>query len=132
MNVPPVLVRVTVLSTIVALSACGNETAPPSPTPVGDPPTANVYILPGAVDLGANAFGDETIVIFKGERMRWRNLDSLAHTLVPDTPSLPEFKTTGLLAPGDERSFVMMTTGSTRVHCTEHPQMVGTLVVRER
>ena len=103
-----------------------------SPTPVGDPPTANVYILPGAVGLGKNAFGDETIVIFKGERMRWQNLDSVAHTLVPDTPSLPEFETTGPLAPGDERSFFMMTTGSTQIHCTEHPQMIGTLVVRER
>jgi plastocyanin len=103
-----------------------------SPTPVGDPPTANVYILPGAVDLGANAFGDETIVIIKGERMHWRNLDSIEHTLVADTLSLPEFDTTGPLAPGGERSFVMTTAGTTRIHCTEHPQMVGTLVVRER
>jgi hypothetical protein len=31
-------------------------------------------------------------------------------------------------APGDEWSFLMMTTGTTRIHCTEHPQMVGTLV----
>jgi plastocyanin len=100
----------------------------PTPTPSGDPPTANVYILPGAVALGANAFGDEAIVIFKGERMRWRNLDSFEHTLVADIPSLPEFDTTGALAPGDERSFLMMTTGTTRIHCTEHPQMVGTLV----
>lgn len=82
--------------------------------------------------MGANAFGDEAIVIFKGERMRWRNLDSAAHTLVPDTSSLPEFDTTGALAPGEERSFLMLTTGTTRIHCTEHPQMVGTLVVRER
>ena len=74
----------------------------------------------------------ERFVILKGERMRWGNLDSVEHTLVPDTPSLPEFETTGPLAPGDERSFVMMTTGTTRIHCTEHPQMIGTLVVRER
>lgn len=104
----------------------------PTPTPAGDPPAANVYILPGAVALGANAFGDEAIVIFQGERMRWRNLDAVEHTVVADTPSLPEFETTGALEPGDDRSFVMMTTGSTRIHCTEHPQMVGTLVVRAR
>jgi len=118
------------------LSACGSETRPmpptPTPNPTGDPPTANVYILPGAVDLGANAFGDEAIVIFKGERMRWRNVDSVEHTVVADAPSLPEFDTTGPLAPGDERSFVMMTTGTTGIHCTQHPRMVGTLVVRER
>jgi plastocyanin len=116
---------------MLLISACGSGTPPVSPTPTGDPPTANVYILPGAVDLGANAFGDEAIVIFKGERMRWRNLDAVEHTLVPDTP-LPGFDTTGALAPGGDRSFLMLTTGTTRIHCTEHPQMVGTLVVRER
>lgn len=130
MNASDVILRVTAMSTIGALSACGG--GPMSPTPAGNPPTANVYILPGAVDLGKNAFGDETIVIVKGERMHWRNLDSVEHTVVPDTLSLPEFETTGPLAPGGERSFVMMTTGSTRIHCTEHPQMIGTLVVRER
>lgn len=118
------------------ISACGSGTPPllptPTPGPIGDPPTANVYILPGGVNLGPNAFGDEAIVIYKGERMRWRNLDSVEHTIVPDTRSLPEFATTGALAPGDERSFVMNTTGTTKIHCTTHPQMVGTLVVRER
>ena len=104
----------------------------PTPNPTPNPPTANVYILPGAVELGANAFGDEAIVIFKGERMRWQNLDSIQHTLVPDTATLPEFDTTGPLAPGDERSFLMLTTGTTRIHCTDHPEMTGTLVVRER
>ena len=121
---------------MLLISACGSGTPPmsptPTPTPTADPATANVYILPGAVALGANAFGDEAIVIFKGERMRWRNLDTVEHTLVTDTPSLPGFDTTGTLAPGGERSFLMMTTGTTRIHCTEHPQMVGTLVVRER
>src|SRR5262245_47430890 len=108
------------------VAACGSGTSPMSPTPpppAGDPPTANVYILPGAVALGANAFGDEAIVIVTGERMRWRNLDAVAHTLVADTASLPEFNTTVALAPGDERSFLMMTTGTTKIHCLEHPQM---------
>jgi len=121
---------------MLLIPACGSGTPPTSPTPVptpaGDPPTANVYILPGAVNLGANAFGDEAIVLFKGERTRWRNLDSVAHTLVADTPLLPEFDTTRVLAPGGERSFLIMTTGTTRIHCKEHPQMVGTLIVRER
>jgi plastocyanin len=117
---------------MLLIAACGSGTPPMSPTPTADPPTANVYILPGAVALGANAFGDEAIVIFKGERMRWRNLDSVEHTLVPDTPSLPDFDTTGALAPGGERSFLMITTGTTTFRCAEHPQMVGTLVVRER
>ena len=103
---------------------------PPTPVPE-DAPTANVYILPGAVDLGPLAFGDHPLVIYKGERMRWRNIDSIAHNLVADTPALPEFVTTGTLAPGSERTFTMTTLGSTTFHCKEHPQMTGTLIVQE-
>jgi plastocyanin len=51
---------------------------------------------------------------------------------VSDTASLPEFGTTGTLAPGAERSFVMNTAGMTTIHCTIHPQMIGALIVQER
>jgi plastocyanin len=120
---------------IVLTVACGSDSplAPPvSPTPPPDPTTANVYILAGAVQLGHNAFGDHPVVIYRGERMRWRNADSVEHNVVSDTPSLPEFATTGTLAPGGERSFVMNTVGTTPIHCTIHPQMVGTLIVQGR
>lgn len=103
----------------------------PTPPPPPDVATANAYILPGAVGLGATAFGDEPVVIHKGERMRWRNADNVEHNVVTDSVSLPEFMATGLLAPGGERSFIMNTIGTTKIHCTIHPQMVGTLVVQE-
>lgn len=127
--------RRTVVLTIAALTvllspACGSEAPPTSPS--GDPPSANVYILPGAADLGPNAFGDHPIVIYKGERMRLRNIDTVQHDVVPDSASLPEFSPTDILAPGSERSFVMTTLGQTTFHCTIHPQMVGTLIVAER
>ena len=116
---------------ILLTAACASEKAPTSPTPSpADPVTAHVYILPGAVNLGATAFGDEPVVIHKGERMRWRNVDGVEHIVVTDTIVLPEFMTTGLLAPGGEQSFVMNTLGTTRIHCTIHPQMEGTLVIR--
>jgi len=120
--------------TILMLTACGSRTMSPSPSPAPSPQNpgeATAYILPGAVNLGANAFGDEPVVIHKGERLRWHNADSVEHDVVTDMASLPEFMTTGILPPGGEQSFVMNTLGSTRIHCTIHPQMVGTLVVRE-
>lgn len=122
---------------LLMAAACGGDMPPASPAPVPAPippgqVTANLYILPGAVDLGKNAFGDEDLVIYKGERMRWRNVDGVEHNLVADSPVLPEFMTTGLLEPGDEKSFDMFTLGTTKVHCTIHPQMVGTLVVKGR
>jgi plastocyanin len=117
--------------TILLLAACSSYTlASPTPSP-SDTSTANAYILPGAVDLGATAFGDEPVVIHKGERLRWRNADGVEHDVVADTGSLPEFGTTGMLTPGDERLFTMNTVGATRIHCSIHPQMTGMLVVQE-
>jgi plastocyanin len=117
---------------ILLVPACGGESTPvpPTPTPLPEVVTANAYILPGAIDLGSIAFGDEPVVIHKGERMRWRNLDAVDHDVTTDAASLPEFMTTGPLAPGAERSFIMNTAGTTMIHCTINPQMVGTLVVQ--
>jgi len=116
---------------ILFAAACGGQ-PPASPTPPpAEAPTANAYILPGAVGLGPTAFGDEPVVVHKGERLRWRNVDTVEHDVVADTATLPEFATTGTLAPGGERVFTMNTVGTTGIHCTIHPQMVGSLVVRE-
>jgi hypothetical protein len=58
--------------TILLAAACSRQTpaSPSTPPPPPEAPTANAYILPGAVDLGATAFGDEPVVIHKGERLR--------------------------------------------------------------
>ena len=128
------VVGATAAVTVLLVAACSRQTptSPGSPPPPADPPTANAYILPGAVGLGATAFGDEPVVIRTGERLRWRNVDAVEHNVVADTLSLPEFVATGTLAPGGERLFTMNTTGTTPIHCSIHPQMVGTLVVRDR
>lgn len=118
-------------SLIVLATGCGDEDSPVSPPPP-DPPTANVYILPGAIDLGPTAFGNHPVVIYQGERMRWQNADTATHHVVADAMSLPEFETTGALVPGGERSFVMRTVGTTPIRCTIHPGMTGTLIVQER
>lgn len=93
--------------------------------------TANADSLPGTVELTSHAFGGEPVVIHKGERMRWRNADSVEHNVVADTAVLPEFTTTGTLAPGGERTFAMGSPGTTASRCTIHPQMTGTLIVKE-
>ena len=132
LRIPSVLV---VAFAALLLSACGADAPPMSPSPTPPPVdavTANVYALPGASNLGPNAFGDEPIVIFKGERMRFVNADSTEHNVVSDTPAIPEFRTTGTLAPGGQATFSMNTVGQTTIHCTIHPAMTGTLVVKAR
>ena len=101
----------------------------PTPTPTV---TASAYILPGALSLGDHAFGDEPIRIHAGERLRWVNVDTVAHRIVADSPEATDFRETGELDPGREQSLVMIRVGTTAVHCAEHPTMTGTLVVRQR
>ena len=126
----------TFVLTALTISACGGSDSSPQPPMSPSPPpggtTANVYILPGATTLGSNAFGDEAIVIYTGERMRWRNMDAAIHALVADSAGVPDFQGTDDLAPGAEQSFNMTRTGTTTFHCRIHPSMIGTLVVRQK
>ena len=97
------------------------------------PVTASAYILPDAVSLGDWAFGDEPIVIYKGERLRWVNADTLTHVIVADSPDATDFrKTEELPGNGVAQSFIMTKLGMTRIHCAIHPNMTGTLIVRQQ
>jgi plastocyanin len=125
---------VTTVSTLL-LAGCGGTgvtpTPPASPTPTPTV-TASAYILPNAVTLNDRAFGDEPIVIYKSERLRWVNADGLTHLIVADSPDATDFRQTGELhAGGGEQSFIMTTPGTTRIHCAIHPNMTGALIVRE-
>jgi plastocyanin len=130
-----VLPAVTALTMLLMAGCGGNDTGrmpPNGPSPSPTPVTASAYILPGAVSLGDLAFGDEPIVIYKGERLHWVNADTLTHVIVADSPDATDFRKTGdLPANGGEQSFIMTKLGMTRIHCANHPNMTGTLIVRE-
>lgn len=119
-------------SSLLLMAGCGGNDAmrmpPTSPT---EPVTASAYILPGAVSLDGFAFGDEPVVVYKSDRLRWVNADKLTHLIVADSPGATDFSRTGELAPGGEQSFSMTRLGTTRIHCAIHPNMTGTLIVRE-
>jgi plastocyanin len=115
------------------MAGCGGTDAMPIPPTSPTPPViASAYILPDAISLNDWAFGDEPVVIFQGERLRWVNADTLAHQIVADSPDATDFHKTDELAPnGGEQSFTMTRLGTTRIHCADHPNMTGTLTVRE-
>jgi plastocyanin len=94
--------------------------------------TANAYILPDPTARGDWAFGDEPVVIYQGERLRWVNLDAATHIIVADSADATDFVKTDELPRGGEQSFVMNKLGTTGIHCSIHPSMTGTLVVRAR
>jgi hypothetical protein len=125
-----VLAPVTVLAIFLMLGCTDNDRLPTPPTGPTGPVTANAYILPGAVALGDHAFGDEPIVVYKSERLHWVNTDTLTHDVVADSPSATDFRRTDQLPLGGEQSFIMTKLGTTRIHCAIHPNMTGTLIVR--
>ena len=136
---PVLLLPVMTTLTRVLMAGCGGSDTPrspgsptPTPTPAPSPTvaTANAYILPDAVSLGDWAFGDEPIVIHKGERLRWINADVLTHVIEADSPDATDLRKTDELRTGGEQSFIMNKLGTTRIHCTIHPNMTGTLIVR--
>ncbi len=55
-----------------------------------------------------------------------------AHVIVADSPDATDFRKTSELPRGGEQSFVLNKLGTTRIHCELHPNMTGTLIVRER
>jgi plastocyanin len=119
--------------TMPCVVGCGEGSG--TPMPPSAPPTtvtANAYILPDAVSHGDQAFGDEPVVIYSRERLRWVNADTLVHDIVADSPAATDFQRTNELRPnGGEQSFIMTKLGTTRIHCAIHPSMTGTLIVRE-
>lgn len=133
-----VLPAVTALA-LSSMAGCGgNYGMPmppggPSPSPAPTPVIASAYILPGADSAGDWAFGDEPIVIHKGERLRWVNADKLTHAIVADSPDSTDFRKTAEMPAGSvEQPLTMTKLGTTRIHCTIHPSMTGTLIVREQ
>jgi plastocyanin len=127
-----VLPGVTALTMLLVNGCSGNDALPMPPTGPTPTATANAYVLPGAVSLGDSAFGDEPIVIYKSERLRWVNADTLTHVIVADSPDATDFrKTEELPGNGGEQSFIMTTLGMTGIHCAIHSNMTGVLIVRE-
>jgi len=61
-----------------------------------------------------------------GTTVTWMNTDSISHTSTSNATGW----NSGIVAPGGQFSFAFQTAGTFPYHCTIHPGMVGTVVVR--
>jgi plastocyanin len=112
--------------------ACAGSDAPPnapspmpSPTPApGGGPSSSVAIPVGAEALGNRAYVPADVNVAVGTTVTWRNTDSVSHTSTSDAWN------SGIVAPGGQFSFAFQTAGTFPYHCTIHPGMTGTVVVR--
>jgi plastocyanin len=114
--------------------ACGGDysspsTSPsptPSPTPTPGGPSSSVTIPVGALSLGNRAYAPDDLNVAVGTTVTWMNTDSVSHTSTSDVTAW----NSGVVAPGGQFSFAFQTAGTFPYHCTIHPGMVGTVVVR--
>ena len=123
-------VRVTLVAILaVAAAACGGYSSAPSPVPsptTSGGPSSSVVIPSGAETLGNRAYNPDDINVSPGDTVTWKNTDSTAHTSTSDGNGW----NSSVIAPGGQFSFTFGTAGTFTYHCTIHPGMVGTVVVR--
>ena len=87
---------------------------------------ASVTIPVGAERLGDRAFVPGSLDVAVGTTVTWVNTDAVAHTSTSDA----EGWSSGIVSPDGQFSSTFQTAGRFPYHCSIHPSMVGTVVVR--
>ncbi len=99
------------------------DVAPSAPMPT----KVDVQIEPNAYDPNREAdFAPETITVTVGITVTWRNIDISSHTVTEDENAF----TSPLINPGGSWSYTFDKPGVYRYHCSPHPWMEGTIVVK--
>jgi len=83
----------------------------------------------GKIDIRNMMFTPSQITVAKGGTVTWTNNDSTTHTVVDDLSNVGG-PASGDIAPGSTYSFTFDKTGSFQYHCSIHPSMRGTIVVK--
>jgi len=76
---------------------------------------------------GKYVFSPATATIKVGTRVTWKNISDAPHTVTSDTAT---WKYDKKLMPGHTLQAVFSKAGTYKYHCTYHPGMVATLVVK--
>jgi LPXTG-motif cell wall-anchored protein len=80
----------------------------------------------GGVTIQNFAFAPQTVTVSQGDTVSWTNRDGTAHSATADDGSFD----TGLLDKGSSATHTFSQAGTFQYHCTPHPYMTATVVVR--
>jgi plastocyanin len=83
----------------------------------------------GTINIKNMMFTPPQITVAKGGSVTWTNNDTTTHTVVDDLSNVGG-PASGDIAPGGTYSFTFSKTGSFQYHCSIHPSMRGTIVVK--
>lgn len=116
-------------ATLILLTACGggsSYSSPTSPTTPTPPTASNVSVTITGIH-GSSSFSPNPSNANVGQSVAWANGDSTTHRIVADDQS---FDTGNIAAGRSSATVVASKAGTIPYHCSIHPQMVGTLIVK--
>ena len=88
---------------------------------------ADIRIVPNAAATSTPApFSPATFTVAAGATVSWFNGDNMQHSVTSDAGLFDS----GLLSPGARWSYTFTQPGTYAYHCTPHPWMKGTILVR--
>jgi predicted lipoprotein with Yx(FWY)xxD motif/plastocyanin len=100
-------------------------TPAPSPTPTPTPTPTPAAPVPYSINIQGFAFSPATATVPIGTVVTWTNKDSAAHTVTSNTGVF-----NGSVSPGASFSFTFTQAGTFPYHCSIHPSMVATIIVK--
>ena len=108
-------------------SAYMNHTASTTPGHSAGNVTVGIALGSGT-DTSSKGFSPDTLTVILGvnSTVVWTNNDRSPHTVTSDAGLF----SSGNLAPGQAYSYTFTSPGTYQYHCTYHPWMVGTVVVK--
>lgn len=87
---------------------------------------SSTVVAGDAVAIANFTFSPQTLNITAGTTVKWTNNDSTAHTITSDNGVFQS----GNVAPGSSFSYTFGQTGTFSYHCSIHPSMTATIVVK--
>ena len=120
---------VAVLALLAAVAACGSGPsggATPSPSPATASTGSGAAGGGSTVEIKDFMFTPMTLTVSVGTTVTWKFDDSTEHTVAANDNSF----TSSALANGRTFTHTFSTAGSVAYHCSIHPFMTGTIIVK--
>lgn len=90
------------------------------------PTNGSAVMSKNAVTIQNFAFSPASLTVKVGDKVTWTNQDSVGHSATADDNSFD----TGVIAQGQSGSNTFTKSGTYTYHCSVHPNMKGTIIVR--
>jgi plastocyanin len=120
---------VTVLAVLAVVAACGSGPsggATPSPSPSAPSTGSSAAGGGSTVEIKNFMFTPKTLTVPAGTTVTWKFDDSTEHTVAANDNSF----TSSALANGQTFTHAFSTAGTVAYHCSIHPFMTGTIIVK--